>query len=123
MNGKKVLLVDDEEIVLDTYSLLLSEKGYDVVTADSGRKAIEKFCQQSFDLVITDLAMSDGDGFNVLKKVKDISPNTPVMIHTGNRSKIVREFVYLLGACALIEKPCKNEMLISYVRNTLIEKK
>ena len=123
MNRKKVLLVDDEETILDTYSLLLSEKGYSVVTVDSGRKAFEKFCQQSFDLVITDLAMMDGDGFTLLKEIKSKSPDTPVIVFTGTRSRVVKSFVSSLGAYALIEKPCRNEILISCIKSSLTRNK
>jgi len=119
MNRKKVLLVDDEETILNTYSLLLSEKGYSVVTVDSGRKAFAKFCEQPFDIVITDLAMMDGDGFTLLKDIKSRSPHTPVIVFTGTRSKVVKSFVSSLGAFALIEKPCKNEILISCIKSSL----
>ena len=67
---KKILLVDDEPIILETYSCLLSEKGFAVVTAHSGREALEKFSHNAFDLVITDLAMPDGDGFKLLEDIK-----------------------------------------------------
>jgi len=120
MSDKRILLVDDEKIILDTYPSLLSEKGYTVVIADSGRKAFDEFLHQPFDLVITDLAMTDGDGLTLLENIKEISPNTPVIVLTGKRYKIVSEFVSLLGASALIEKPCSNEIFLSRVRNSLI---
>jgi DNA-binding NtrC family response regulator len=119
MQGNRILLVDDEEIILDTYSSLLSERGYTIVTANSGRKALNEFSHQPFDLVITDLAMKDGDGLTLLEDIKERSPDTPVIILTGKKHKIVSEFVSLLGAYALIEKPCSNEIFLSCVRNSL----
>jgi len=119
MSDKRILLVDDEENILDTYSSLLSEKGYTVVIADSGRKALDEFLNQPFDLVITDLAMADGNGLTLLEGIKEVSPNTPVIVLTGKRHKIVNEFVSLLGASGLIEKPCSNEIFLSFVRNSL----
>ena len=119
MLGKRILLVDDEGFILKTYSLLLGENGYPVVTADCGRKALEKFAQHSFDLVITDLAMPDGDGFTLIDEIKDKSPNTPIIALTGKASKSVRKYVSLLGANALLEKPCDNETFISCVKNSL----
>ena len=121
MLEKKILLIDDEESILQTYALFLEENGYCVVTADCGRKALEEFFSQSFDLVITDLTMPDIDGFNVIEEVKNNSPNTPVITFTGNGHgyKSVKEYVSLLGSCALIEKSCCNEAFISCVKNAL----
>ena len=119
MFEKKILLVDDEATILDTYSLLLEEKGYAVVTAENGRKALEEFSRDSFDLVITDLAMPGGDGFELLEEIKGRSPQTPVIVFTGKRYKAVKEFVSLLGAHELIEKSCSNEIFISCVNNSM----
>ena len=116
---KKILLVDDEEIILNTYASLLGEKGYSVVTAPCGRKALEEFFTHSFDLVITDLAMSDIDGFTVIEEVKKMSPHTPVIVFTGKGYKNVKEYVSLLGACALVEKSCSTDTFITFVRNSL----
>jgi DNA-binding NtrC family response regulator len=71
--------------------------------------------------VITDLTMPDIDGFTVIEEVKTNSPSTPVITFTGNGHgyKSVQEYVFLLGACALVEKSCSNEVFISCVRNSL----
>jgi DNA-binding NtrC family response regulator len=121
MREKKILLIDDEESILQTYALLLEENGYCVVTANCGKKALEEFFSQSFDLVITDLTMPDVDGFTVIEEVKNNAPNTPVITFTGNGHgyKSVKAYVSLLGSCALLEKSCSNEAFISCVRNSL----
>ena len=121
MSGKKILLIDDEESILRTYTLLLEEHGYRVVTADCGRKALEEFSSRPFDLVITDLTMPGVGGFTVIEAVKSTSPDTPVITFTGNGHgyKSVKAYLSLLGSCALIEKSCSNEAFISCVRNSL----
>ncbi len=121
MRENKILLIDDDESVLQAYALLLEEHGYCVVTADCGRKALEKFFSQPFDLVITDLTMPDIDGFTVIEEVKNHSPYTPVITFTGNGHgyKSVKVYVTLLGSCALLEKTCTTEVFISCVRNAL----
>jgi DNA-binding NtrC family response regulator len=121
MPEKKILLIDDDESVLEAYALLLEEHGYLVVTADCGRKALEEFFSQPFDLVITDLTMPDIDGFAVIEEVKNNSPDTPVITFTGNGHgyKSVKIYVTLLGSCALLEKSCSTEAFISCVRNVL----
>ena len=119
MLEKRILLVDDETVILDTYSSLLGEKGYSVVTADCGRRALKELFHHSFDLVITDLAMSDGDGFALLEAIKEKCPNTSVIVFTGKVYKSVREFASILGAYTLIEKSCSNKIFLSCVRNSL----
>ena len=119
MLKKRILLVDDESIILETYSSLLSEKGFSVVTAASGREALETFSHDSFDLVITDLAMPDGDGFKLLEEIKERSPNTPVIVFTGKIYRAVKEFVALLGANELLEKSCSTELFISRIKESL----
>ena len=117
--AKKILLVDDETIILETYSALLSEKGFSVLTARSGREALEIFSRNPFDLVITDLAMPDGDGFKLLEEIKEISPHTPVIVFTGKIYRAVKEFVALLGANELLEKSCSTELFISRIKESL----
>jgi two-component system alkaline phosphatase synthesis response regulator PhoP len=119
MLEKRILLVDDESIILETYSSLLSEKGFFVVTARSGREALETFSRHSFDLVITDLAMPDGDGFKLLEEIKERSPHTPVIVFTGKIYRTVKEFVALLGANELLEKSCSTELFISRINESL----
>ena len=121
MPDKKILLIDDEESILQTYGLLLEENGYRVVTADCGKKALEEFFSQSFDLVITDLTMPDVDGFTVIEEVKDTAPSTPVITFTGNGYgyKSVKAYLSLLGSCALLEKSCSNAAFLSCVRKAL----
>jgi len=123
MNGKKVLLVDEEKTILDTYSFLLNKEGYSVVSVNSGRKAFEEFSKHLFDLVITDFAIKNENGHTLLEEIKTIFPLTPVIVLTDNTSEIVKRFAYLLGACVLIEKPCVYENLISYIRILLAERK
>lgn len=117
MNGKKVLLVDEEKNILDTYSFLLSKEGYRVVATNSGREALKELSQQPFDIVITDLTMKNENGCTVLEEVKTMFPAIPVIVLTNNLSEIVKQFVSLLGACGLIEKPLSYEILISCIRS------
>ncbi len=119
MRGKKVLLVDEEKIILDAYSFLLSKEGYRVLATSSGSKALEKLHQQPFDIVITDLAIKNGNGCSVLEEVKTIFPTIPVIVLTNNLSEIVRQITSMLGACGLIEKPFSYEILVSCIRSFL----
>lgn len=119
MATKKALLINDDETTLNTYSYLLSEEGYFVVTAKSGIRALKAFYHHSFDLVITDLAMNNGGGFTILGVIKVLSPDTPLIVFLNKESDIARKSVSLLRTCMLIEKPCNYEMVLSSIRSLL----
>jgi len=118
MREKKVLLVDEEDTILTTYSFLLSKEGYCTVATNSGSKALEKLQQQSFDVVITDLAVKNRNGQTVLEDIRELFPFIPVIVLTNNTSDVVKQFALLLGACALIQKPCSYETLSSSIRKS-----
>ncbi len=83
MRKRSILLVDDDYFVLNGIGKYLSNKGYEVITADSGEKGVELLDEMSFDMVITDLAMEKINGIGMLKKTKEVSPDTMVIILTG----------------------------------------
>jgi DNA-binding NtrC family response regulator len=114
---KKALLIDDDERILDSYSSLLRKEGYQVVTAHSGMSAFEEFCQESFDLIITNLAMKAGRGPTILGMIKALFPRVPLIVFTNARCAIAQTFVPLLGTCTFIKKPCSGEILVSCIRN------
>ena len=65
--AKKILVVDDEEGIRETLSLVLEDEGYETVTASSGSEALANLSTDSFDVVITDLRMPAPDGMEILK--------------------------------------------------------
>lgn len=78
-----ILLVDDDKFILKSIGNTLEKSGYTVTQADSGLKALELIQKQDFDLVLTDLIMDTVDGIEVLKRTKEINPETIVIILTG----------------------------------------
>jgi DNA-binding NtrC family response regulator len=83
MQTKKILLVDDEEIIRDALGGLLTEEGYHVIEAENGTVAIEKLSSERFDVVITDVKMPGKSGIDVLTAAKMIEPKTDVIMITG----------------------------------------
>ncbi|NIQ38931.1 MAG: response regulator [Proteobacteria bacterium] len=83
METKKILLVDDEEIIRDALGGLLTEEGYHVIEAENGTVAIEKLSSETFDVVITDVKMPGKSGIDVLTAAKMIEPKTDVIMITG----------------------------------------
>jgi CheY-like chemotaxis protein len=78
-----VLVVDDEPFVRETLTEMLSELSHKVVAADCGREALARFKAQSFDLVFTDLAMPEMDGWETARALRKLRPDVPVVLVTG----------------------------------------
>jgi PAS domain S-box-containing protein len=78
-----VLVVDDEQVVRETLAEMLSDLDHKVVTADCGRDAMEKIAADDFDLVFTDLAMPEMDGWETAREIRKQRPQLPVVLVTG----------------------------------------
>lgn len=83
MSIEKILIVDDEMIVRNFLAETLRRKNFDVTTAENGQKAIAALKETSFDMVITDMKMPDFTGIDILRKTKELSPSTVVVIITA----------------------------------------
>ncbi len=105
MTIEKILIVDDELIVRNFLSETLRRKHFEVTVAEGGLKAIALCKETTFDLVITDMKMPDLTGIEVLKKVKELSPSTVVIIITafGSIENAVEAMQY--GAFNYLLKP------------------
>ncbi|MGB9711222.1 MAG: response regulator [Thermodesulfovibrio sp.] len=79
----KILVVDDEKNILMLYKAELEDEGYEVITANSGREAIELFESEKPDMVTLDIMMPDIDGIQVLRQLKQKNPNIPVIMLTA----------------------------------------
>jgi CheY-like chemotaxis protein len=78
-----VLVVDDEPFVRDTLADMLSDLDHNVVTADCGRDALAKVRADDFDLVFTDLAMPEMDGWETAREIRKHRPDLPIVLVTG----------------------------------------
>ena len=108
----KILLVDDDPFVLQSIKhTLLHDDGYDVTTAASGEEAVALIGKNIYDLVLTDLVMESVDGMDVLKKAKESSPETIVIILTGFGNLMSAIEALRLQADDFLLKPCEPEEL------------
>jgi CheY-like chemotaxis protein len=78
-----VLVVDDEEVVRETLAEMLADLDHKVVTAESGRAAVERISIDDFDIVFTDLAMPEMDGWETAREIRKQKPELPVVLVTG----------------------------------------
>lgn len=115
----KILVVDDEKNMREVLKIFLEGEGYDVSVADGGESAIEAIKKHIFSLVITDLKMPKVSGFDLLKVIKDISPETILIIITAFGSPESAVEAMKLGAFDYIQKPFKNNDIRLVVKNAL----
>jgi len=118
-----ILVVEDEDIARKNLEYILKKEGYDVVSVNSGAKAIELLNEKDFDLVITDLKMEKVDGMQVLKKSRQRQPYTEVVMITGYATvhsavKAMRE-----GSYHYIAKPYKIEEVRQVAKEALLKRK
>ena len=79
----KILIVDDEEHIRFLYSEELTEAGYEVITADSGLKLLERIEEEKPDLVVLDIKMVDYNGLDLLQDIRNKFYNMPVVLCTA----------------------------------------
>ncbi|MDD5154573.1 MAG: sigma-54 dependent transcriptional regulator, partial [Desulfovibrionales bacterium] len=114
---RKLLLIDDEEGVRNILGLSLRNDGYNVLLAGDGRKGLELLKGEQPDIVLTDIKMPGMDGIEVLKKVKEIRPETEVIVITGHGDMSLAVKSLQLDASDFITKPVSDEALsIALVR-------
>ena len=125
----KILLVDDEEDFLSTLAERLEIRGLDVHTAASGELALVKTGQESFDLIVLDLAMPGMDGIETLKRIKAEQPEAEIIMLTGQGSIKTSMEAMKLGAEDFMEKPVNISDLLERIsdakdqRASIVEKK
>ena len=83
MGMKAILFVDDHEVLARLSCEILEMQGYKAVSAYSAKEALEKFSQQDFDILVTDFRMDGMNGVELAHRIREKSPNTPVIIVTG----------------------------------------
>src|SRR5215467_2381534 len=119
MNAKKILLVDDDASVRATLGRVLEAEEYDVFPAESAQKALAQFLRRTPDLVLLDLDMPDGDGWQVFELMEQSHPLVPIIVLTGLPNQMRRATDY--GIDALMEKPLDFPMLLTTIRELLAE--
>jgi len=116
---KKILVVDDEPSVTGSMEVILSEAGFEVLTANSFAGATAILKQTSIDLVITDLRLSDATGIDLTKHIKKDTPEIEVILMTGYGSLDITIEAIKAGAYYYLEKPYTPDRLFPLVDRAL----
>lgn len=114
-----VLVVDDEQGLRDMLVFGLSDRGYRVVTAANGTEGLEMMSHEPFDLTVCDIMMPDMSGVDVLKSIKQLRPQTQVVMATGCASLETAVEAMKLGAYDYITKPYEIDQLIAIFNKAL----
>jgi YesN/AraC family two-component response regulator len=116
-----ILIIDDEQPTLQMLTLYLEACGHTVLTAENEIQGLEVFRSQRPAIVLTDIKMPGKDGFDVLRQIKAIAPQTEVIVITGHGDKDLAQQALDLRASAFFNKPLDTEALDTAIRE--IEKR
>jgi two-component system response regulator FlrC len=119
MKNKKILIVDDDLTMRMALADSLETSGYDVCIAENGDEALKMFGKNHFEVVVTDMRMPKMGGMDVLKEIKKISPQTPVILITAYGTVKTAVEAMKEGAAEFIMKPFSLDDLEFSVRNVL----
>lgn len=122
MFKKKILIIDDTDLMVKLITDILEEKGYEVVSANNGTDGIKMVMAEKPDLVLLDVVMPGIDGFEVCKLLRQDESNNlmPIIILTGQGNEEDKLAGLELGADDYITKPFNPRELVSRVKNTLL---
>lgn len=120
----KLLVIDDDVTTCNLLDKFLSKHGYSVVTCTSFKKAAEQLDDiNSFQLVLCDLRLDNGNGKDLLVKCRQLSPSVPVIIITAHNDLKTAVNMMKLGAYDYILKPLIPEEMLTTIENALAEKR
>ena len=114
-----ILLIDDEAIALANLTHVFEKEGYQVTACKDGESGLAEMQKQEFDLVLTDLRMPGIDGMDVLRYMRETTPETPVIMITGHASLDSAVDAMKAGAYHYISKPFRLDEAREVVRGAL----
>jgi len=117
--AKTILVVDDEKSILQSLTGILSDEGFEILTAESGTEALDKIKEATPDLVLLDIWMPGIDGIEALKKIKEDYPNLQVLMMSGHGNIETAVKATKIGAYDFVEKPLSLDKLLLSINNAL----
>ena len=115
----KILVVDDDVIVIKSCRRILEAEGFEVTTVPSADEALEKIKIYDFDLLLVDVKMPKHDGIFLMREIKKNWPNIPIIIMSGYPTPETMTDVLKLGAVQFIPKPFKPDELMKPIRQVI----
>ncbi len=121
MLKKRILFIDDDDLLREAIAELLTEMDYEVKVEESGEEAIKTFIEHpsEFDLVLTDLMMLDMMGDEIAERISSIRPDIPVVVMTGTPDNLPYGKAKASGVCKVLGKPLTKAELGEGLRHAL----
>ena len=118
----RILAVDDEPVILDSFRKILVLAGYSVDTVESGPEALGLLRKRDYDFVFTDLKMPDMDGLDVVKAAKHLKPEIDVAVITGFATIETAVACMQYGATDYVQKPFTEDELVEFVNKLEVKR-
>jgi CheY-like chemotaxis protein len=118
----RVLVVDDDPVIGQSFDRVLSGKGYAVITASNGEEALRKIKDENYDVVFADIKMPGMNGLEVAERIKASQPWLPVVIVTGYGTDANEKRAGEAGVSAFLRKPLTPDMIEDSAHKALLEK-
>jgi len=110
-----ILVIDDEAEIREGLELLLKTEGYQVSMADTGQSGLARLGEHPFDLLLLDVSLPDRNGIELLKDIRRLNPNLPIVLITAYGSIEMARAAFKSGAMDYITKPWSNDELLAQV--------
>ena len=105
ISKKRILVIDDEEVIRLLFKDTLEDDGYHVITAQSGIEALDLMKMWNFDLIFTDLKMPEMNGADVFYQIRQINSSVPIVLITGYPTSDIMDYVLEQGPFGIMRKP------------------
>ena len=115
----KILVVDDDAIVIKSCRRILEAEGFEVTSVPSADEALEKIKYYEFDLLLMDVKMPKHDGIFLMREIKKHWPDIPIIVMSGYPTPETIADVLKLGATQFIPKPFRPDELVKSVRQVI----
>jgi len=111
-----VLVVDDNEDLLETFSMILKRRGFNVETAEDGASAVDKFREHHFDVTLMDIIMPNMNGVEAFRKIREMQPGAMVILMTAYSEEELVQTAREEGAHRIVHKPIRIDRLIDLIK-------
>src|SRR5579863_3817169 len=119
---KKILVIDDNMVVRNTLVQILESEGYEVISAEDGRRGLSVFRSERPDLVVTDIIMPEKEGIETIRDIRGESPDAKIIAISGGGRIGNTDFLKIarqLGASDIVAKPLDPDHFLDVVKNCL----
>lgn len=115
----KMLVIDDDKLIRWSLKEIFSQEGYKVDTASTAKDALKQVTNNPYDLIFADLEINEDNAFEMLNKIKEIQPQTKIIILSALSKDQIGPQLGNLNIFSIIEKPFKSEQIKSIAKEAL----